>query len=69
MNTSNLHLNASYQRSVARAKQLAADGIPACVYCLNPGSLLICETYFADRVNAGFTVVHTFLPECSQNAK
>ena len=61
--TSKLHLNVSYRRSVERAMKLAAEGVPACVYCLNPGSLLICETYFVDSINAGFALVHTFLPE------
>lgn len=63
MNTHNLHLNSSYRRSVSRAMELAANGVPACVYCLNPGSLLVGQTYFVDNINADFSVVHVFLPE------
>jgi hypothetical protein len=61
--TSNLHLNASYQRAVARAMERAADGIPACVCCLNPGALLTGETYFVDDLNTDYEPVHVFLPE------
>jgi len=61
--TSNLHLNASYRRAVARAMERAADGIPACVCCLNPGSLLTGETYFVDDFNTDYEPVHVFLPE------
>lgn len=69
MNTPNLHLNASYRRAVSRAMELAANGVPACVYCLNPGSLLACETYFVDEINASFSVVEIFIPKGSVNAK
>jgi len=61
--TSNLHLNASYQRAVARAMERAADGIPACVCCLNPDALLVGATYFVDDLDTDYTPVHVFLPE------
>ena len=61
--TLNLHLNASYRRAVARAMELAADGTPACVCCLNPGALLTGETYFVDGFNTDYAPVHVFLPE------
>ena len=61
--TSNLHLNASYRRAVARAMESAADGIPACVCCLNPGALLVGATYFVDDFNTDYEPVHVFLPE------
>jgi len=61
--TSNLHLNASYRRAVARAMESAADGIPACVCCLNPGALLVGATYFVDDFDTDYKPLHVFLPE------